>query len=214
MKNMKHKMNIAAIAIIIIFSSSYIGCKKGDGDPFISLKSRKARVEGDWKVTMYKATGSYSSGGSSPNTQSYSETYDGTTWTTNVTSNGTVLTPSSSAVTYTYSFTKDGTYKMHKDELPAGGTTKTIRDEEGTWNFLAGVGDAKNKEFLSLIVTKSTIVSGNVTSTNIYDTRTGSVSTWQINTLKNKEMVVQWDNNYSDDSGYKDDDTYEMTLTQ
>ncbi len=48
MKNFS-KMMIAALAISIA-SAGFVGCKKGDEDPGISMKSRKGRVAGEWTL--------------------------------------------------------------------------------------------------------------------------------------------------------------------
>ena len=46
MKNLK-------IALFVVLAATFIlpSCKKGENDPFISLKSRDARITAKWKLT-------------------------------------------------------------------------------------------------------------------------------------------------------------------
>lgn len=218
MKNSKQTIVITAIMLFTV-STFFTACKKGDGDPVISLKSRKAKVEGEWKVTKYENKGDFKitwSGNTS--TYTWNDTYDGTTWTSNSAWNGTPSPPSTSTVTFTYSFAKDGTYKKHKENTPTGSSYKNIYDEEGTWNFLAGVGETKNKERIALIVTKQIWTStspGSTPDTETYTGRTGLYSTWQLTTLKSKEMIVYAeDSDTEGDGSYNRNETTDMTLTQ
>lgn len=41
---------IGGMATLAIAALSVVGCKKGPGDPFISLKSRNARLKGTWQL--------------------------------------------------------------------------------------------------------------------------------------------------------------------
>ena len=45
-------------ALILCFGASFQSCKKGDDDPFISLRSRANRIEGKWTVDKYFIDGS------------------------------------------------------------------------------------------------------------------------------------------------------------
>jgi hypothetical protein len=73
-------------------------CKKGEDDPFLSLKSRDARIRGEWKMT--ERTYSDNDGNS--------ETFDGTTYT--ITENGETEQFPYSA---TYTIEKHGTIEFH-----------------------------------------------------------------------------------------------------
>ena len=47
------KKNILFIALSLVVGSTVLtGCKKGENDPFLSLKSRDARITELWKLTM------------------------------------------------------------------------------------------------------------------------------------------------------------------
>ena len=55
------------LAIALIFSSLLVftGCRKGEDDPFLSFRSRTARLTGEWKLKsgeiVYTGTDSFSS---------------------------------------------------------------------------------------------------------------------------------------------------------
>lgn len=209
MKKNKYKIIIAKAVLIIIISSSFFGCEKGDEDPVISVISRLARVEGDWRVTHSVFTGESRSSFIAP-VFKFTETFDGTTWVSTITS-----PPSISKGIYTYKFEKDGLYRMHLEQTLSGSGSPTIIDEEGIWDFLAGIGEPKNKEFMKLIPAKITISIAGSGSTQNYDTRNGRAKIWQVKTLKNKKIVVNWkDRNSIGLTGETDDHNTLMTLTQ
>lgn len=176
--NMKNSVKLIAMAAIIA-ATSFPGCKKGEGDPFLSLKSRKSRAAGEWKVTAFSTTYTDPSG-------TDTETFDGTTVT--YTSGTTTVTY---AGEYTYTIEKDGTFKSHSMESSTG-YSQTI-DETGTWNFTSGVGEMKNKSQIVLWTLSRTVttVVGTSTTTNT-DTYTGLDApgmVYDIYELKSKEMI-------------------------
>jgi hypothetical protein len=85
MKNNNTKALFAAALILAVASLEFSGCKKGEEDPTISLRSRKARVAGTWMVasmtdeSMYESESS-SSGTSSSYTTESSMSFDGTNY--------------------------------------------------------------------------------------------------------------------------------------
>ena len=56
------------VALFILATFILVGCKKGENDPLISLKTRKSRLSGEWKMSFAEY---------SINDTTYS--YDGTT---------------------------------------------------------------------------------------------------------------------------------------
>ena len=52
--NAKKSLSLA-IAILVILPIVFSGCKKGPEDPFLSFRSRKARVCGTWTVTNFES---------------------------------------------------------------------------------------------------------------------------------------------------------------
>jgi hypothetical protein len=168
-----HIYILVAAMVIPAFQS----CKKGENDPFLSFRSRKARVAGDWKVVSSK--GSQTETGSFGN--SFSWTYDGTTY-TETDASGTVSYPE----TVTYTFEKDGNYSYTR--VSDGNTSSAT----GTWNFLAGVGDAKNKERMVLRSISYTSSSYSIT----YD-MTDYDDAFEIDELRNDRMVWKRKMTYS-----------------
>src|SRR4051812_44181701 len=113
-----------ALYLFLLFSIVFIdSCRKTDEDPLISLRSRKARVIGEWNVekgTIATESFSYSING---NTFIYTDPsgyFDGTS-------------------SISFIFKKDGTCKT---SIILSGFLITY---EGTWNFTGGIGENKNK---------------------------------------------------------------------
>lgn len=173
---MKKVTSILAIVFTAaMFSTSFIGCKKSENDPFLSLKSRDGRITGTWKMTKLEKT-TVNSGSNSGNSTSTttSEAHDGSVRTSS-NSFGTTSRP------YTYEITieKDGTW-----------SSVTVDDGdtdlgEGVWYWM---NSRKNK-----------------TGIFIGD------SFWNIDQLKNKELIVK-DNEY-EKSTDSDGDYNEKTVT-
>jgi len=144
-------------------------CKKGDGDPFISLRSRAGRLKGEWNLTSGTETGTYGS-------TSYTATYNGTTATVTY-GNQT----SSYAHTEKAEYLKDNTFKS------------TILDDtdlttcEGFWAFMDGYDQVANKECLVLRLKSQT-------SGGTIQTWTGDdmpVIIYRINRLSNSEAIME-----------------------
>ena len=173
---------------MFIVTSAFVGCKKGEDDPFISLKSRKARVAGDWKMTDFKSTDTDASG------------------VTTITSNGSTYTYTSPLGTLTGSLTqeatfeKDGTYKY--SEVYDGVSASS----EGFWNFTCGVGELKKKSQITLYDTKYTDPGGTSTWTGNYVD-----GAYDLKELRNKKMVWYYKVTEVDNSGQTS--TYESTTT-
>lgn len=149
-------------------------CKKGDGDPAISLRSRKSRLTGNWRLVS--GTAAYTSG-------NFSETY---------TFDGAKLmlyTSTSSGLPAIYTgiyllnikIVKDGT--MHINETLA---YKTL-DVDGTWNFNSGVGEAKNKEAVIFNIDK--INSSYTFGYHLFN-RNSTNFIYQITELRDKKLII------------------------
>lgn len=186
------KTLILSVAIAIA-SGTITSCKKGDNDPFLSLKSRKGRLSGDWSVSNFSTTTKHTNN-SGVTTTTDSE-FDGTTLTKTVSYSDN--TPSSTSTytfsDYSYTFNKDNTYKMTEAYTYTESDTTTVFggesitttvhtvtiESDGNWSFIGKQkGDFKNKERFSTQetnysfkdvqnTTTVTTVSGNTsTSTN------------------------------------------------
>lgn len=203
---MKKTLLIALSGLML--TGAMTSCKKGENDPFLSLKSRKARVAGEWTVTKSENYDKIVNGSV---TQTNTATYDGTTETNvEVTSSGGGSVSETTTSTYTvkYVFEKDGTYTQTQSS--AGGTTVV----SGNWLFLGKNKDTelKNKEAIMLTILKTVVTptGGDAETTTETGYNTNMVLT--IDQLKSKEMVVKYADSWVDgeDSG---ETTSTTTLT-
>ena len=209
-------LSLAAIALMANLSS----CKKGENDPFLSLKSRKARVVGEWTVTKEEGKSqdiSKISFGGVTVTTTTNETsaYNGTLYTSSsVTTSSAGGSPqnSSNSDAYTQSFTfeKDGTFSMETVYTGQNYTEKM----EGTWAFVgkSKTAELKNKEAIALSITKYTDIDNGVIS---FYSSTGLEDSFimAIDRLKNKEMVFISESTYTYDDGDTGSSTTTTTLT-
>jgi len=197
---------ILAFTLLSALSISlFDSCKKGEDDPLISLRSRKARMAGEWTVSELESSNSFTSntndnGSSSASSSSFTNSFDGQnmtetgTWTFNGQSN-----PSEKKGTASikYTFDKDGTYTSERTEDLKEETTqqdsfgsdktttitKNTTKTTGTWNFLHGVGDdVKNREIVSLIYASSEYTSSS-TTTSVFTPTGGSAESPRTNTF-------------------------------
>lgn len=184
-----------ALAALMIAGVSLESCKKGEGDPFLSLKSRKARVAGEWTVSAGEGKDV-----SSSITSTW--TYNGTVKTTTVGS-----ASAEDKFTETYEFEKDGkfTYK-HVDN---NGSTATTDTWTGTWNFTGGVGDVKNKS--QIVLNYLTYSDGSSTTT--YTGSDAPSAVIDIYELKSKEMIFKGTGTTTQGSSSSSSE-FSWTLTQ
>jgi hypothetical protein len=196
---MKKITNLLFFALLIGTLSE---CKKGEDDPFISLRRRKARVVGDWKLTSGTSTSTNNSTNSTE-TETYTYTENSFVYADNYTSGGSTNVINDAGVySLKIEFKKDGTFTWTelKDTY--------ISTVSGDWNFTHGVGEYKNKEQVLLTI-KSIISQG---SSAIY-TGNSYVYTMTIKELRNKKMVIVMDET-STGTNSTSSDKSEMTLEQ
>lgn len=163
------------VAVLMLGTLALESCKKGEGDPALSLRSRKARFAGEWTVSAGK--GSSTSGGTT-----ISWVYDGTTETTTYPS---PLPQGTDKYTIAFTIEKDGTWTSVYTDTDAN--PDPVLTQTGTWNFTGGVGEAKNKS--SVIMRTLTMTQGSSAVT--YTGDDGPVSMMDIYQLKNKEIIVK-----------------------
>lgn len=204
------KKLILSIASLIALSVVTSSCKKGDGDAFLSLRSRKARVTGEWKAIKFEEKNSESttsvSGGNTTTTSSTGEIkLDGDKFTvvmTETDENGDVTNINSSGTgTLTIKFEKDGTFSNTRSFNGSGTITSqgssanmTMTSEgssSGTWTFLTGVEkDFKNKERLLI----NNLVDKETNNTTITIPLIGTVTSTENkdNTFQAGENTETW----------------------
>ena len=180
-------------------------CKKGEDDPFLSLRSRKARVAGDWHLTAGTKVSTNSGGGGSGSTTTYN--YTESSYTYNYVS-GAINTSTMGVYSLKYEFKRDGTFT--KTETSGSNlTTKT-----GVWNFTAGVGkEYKNKQQITLTFLTSTYMGSN-SSNNYTYTGKDMDEAFSIKELRNKKMVLVQEYTSASSGGSSNTFKAEYTLEQ
>jgi hypothetical protein len=166
---MKRVLLVLLVAVFAI--PTFQACKKGENDPTISLKSRKARLCGDW--TLKEGSMTETNGGT---VTIY--TYNGTTVS--------VSTGGSANYTEAMTIEKDGTFKFTR---VSNGNTWVY---EGQWYFMDGNKDKdiKNKEIVAFYETSITYtVGGNPPQVATYS-GVAPDFVWQLDELKSKEIIV------------------------
>jgi hypothetical protein len=169
------------------------GCKKGENDPFISLKSRDARITGEWELTKMESTGYsyYKSDDSQAYAETRTRTFDGTqmTYSTKVNFDDPEYVDIDTTYTHSYSrvivIDKNGNFKETFSE--DGGTDEVT----GNWWWL---NDKKKK------------------------TRIAFDDDWDsfdIDRLKNNELILKQEFTYNgtDSLGVKDEASNAIVLT-
>lgn len=163
---------IYTLALLTI--ASVTACKKGANDPALSLKSRKGRLAGEWKLSSGEQTNTTTFSGT---TNVTTTSYDGSNRT--ITGSGTTNT---TPYTQELTFEKDGTYK---NKVTDDGSILT---EEGYWQFMgkSKEGDIKKKEAITMTYTKYTDDSGvtTVEGKGVWG------STVRFDKLSSKEIIV------------------------
>ena len=199
------KKTIIFLSAIILSSITFEGCfKKGPDDPFISLRTRKARVVGDWTIS--------SGSGTKPNSSTW--TYANPTLTT---TNGSTTTTEN--VIYKYSFKKDGTWASTTTTTGTmlGQSYSDVISASGTWDLGGGIGSVKKEtELMSSTLSSTdvqTIGSGSSTTTTTTYTGQENISIMDIDELKNKTMILKWSNSSTSGSN-TNADSGQYTLTQ
>lgn len=165
------------ILSVILFSGVIsVSCKKGEDDPFLSFRSRKARFSGDWTITMLDKRETITQGGTSVIVETEIEEEGVTEITTSGSFRETRLGrmdighyqfKKDGDFSYTYQITiienwRDTVYWNSPTEYHYRDTTLTetrIFTASGTWNFLGNVDEYKNKErvILNFLKTNSEV---------------------------------------------------------
>lgn len=168
-----------SLMLIAFAMPMFVGCKKGENDPFISLKSRDGRLEEKWKLTKIEGT-SVNPYGNTSVTSTY--TYDGTIYGVTYSSGGSA----SATGTYEMTIDKNGTVAYSESYTPNNGTAQ-IKTGTGTWYWL---NSGKNKS--SLIIDGADYLFGG-----------GVVS---VDRLSSKELVLKTVSSITEDGQVESQD--------
>jgi hypothetical protein len=213
------KKNFFRIALIVMVGGLMMassGCKKGENDPSISLRSRTARLAGEWNLSAedYKES-SISDNSSTTETV----TYDGSILTTVTVrkykdwtgKDTTVTNTETDSYTEKLTINKDGSFTR---EIIYGSTRTNY---EGNWMWMKGNSEQelKNKQAIILSTTKYTYVDGDGNTSYHNESGKSNFSNMiVIDRLANKEMVFLYDTKYSDDDGFSSTESGTATYTQ
>lgn len=172
------KIALLTLAAFLI-AGAVSSCKKGEDDPFLSIRSRKARLAGEWTLTKMEGKKTTSSGGiSTVITKNF--TGSALTTVTAVTVMGTTVSSSDTTVfSQAYTFEKNGTYS--RTDTGEDGITSI----EGTWIF---AGKSKKNELKKKEAILLTVTSSKSTGTTSYTGLDGDFLV--LKQLKKKEMVI------------------------
>jgi len=172
---------LSTFMLLSVFS--LVSCKKGEDDPGITFRSRKARIVNDWQLksgtVMIKTFPPV--GGSFQTNINYNEGgFYNVSSTNGATQKGNYEIE--------LSMFKDGRFTKEHNETPEG-MTRGTSTEEGTWHFAGGGGNEKKRELLTLYKEKSTFISQNTTMTTSINYNGGNL--FRIERLANNELVLK-----------------------
>jgi hypothetical protein len=194
---MKKLAKITLVVLALVITMPIINsCKKGENDPFLSLKSRTARLVGEWNMTSGSQVMTDNNG-----TETITFNNGSFTWT-----DGT----NTSTGTYVFDMTieKAGTFTMNQSFTQSGVTWSNA--VEGVWYFLGKnkENDVKNKECVAFQATKTTTTGFG--STDFFNETGADPMVFIIDQLKNKEIIITRDYTYSE-TGWNESDMQKYT---
>ncbi len=209
------KISLLLVVIITTISLFFNSCKKGAEDPLISLRSRKARMAGDWKVVKLISSSTSKNSSTTYITNSTLENGVNSSTSSNTTNGITTTTQESYNETITMSFKKDGTFTTTDNVVYTDGSgfTQNVVGS-GVWDFMNGVGDAKKKEYISITYLSYNSTSNQNGNFSYNSTKENTAYLYQIVGLKNKSLHLVSESNYNSSSGNTDTDKTEMFLEQ
>lgn len=174
---MNFKIRLLAVSITSIFFLS--DCKKGDEDPRVSFRSRKARLTGEWLMKSGNASINFISIVDPPYNQNLS--FDGSKVELNQTETSGPGIVYIGAYSLALTIKKDGTFNFRENF--AG----DVLEANGRWNFEYGSGDVKNKEEVTF---KIEAASKGATEGHVFN-KQRTVFTYRLIQLKNKDLKVE-----------------------
>jgi hypothetical protein len=193
---------LAAKAFIIIaVSASFFGCRVGDDDPAISLRSRDNRLKGEWKLTkmnnVLKLT-TFTPG--SPQTETNQTVkYDGFTLKVATAVNG--VSAADTAFGYSYNMEIEDDGKLTYDYTVVQNGLGIKSGGEDIWYWLSA-DKSKSKVYLNNTFISFGTLAGNL-PINLLP------SEFEVKGLKNKELTLTMDRK---DSRINADGSYQNTV--
>jgi hypothetical protein len=190
----KFRFPVLVILFFVFISILAGSCKKGDGDPFFSLRSRKARLTGDWKVSSLTSTYKYTN-------KTIETTFNGSTKKVIFTVKDTIVGGSATNFIETMNYYgeivvdyhKNGSYIYTETFQDAGTGNAITKDYKGNWYFMSGnsQNDYKNKELLAMQVTEYNYNSYIDDDYSTIYQGTNTLDVYEIYQLKNAEIILK-----------------------
>lgn len=212
---------LPVVIVLVMIAGVFTSCKKGDGDPFFSLLSRKSRMAGDWKVSNLSILYSYKNVEEKTtfdgNKKVYLYRVKDSIW------HVTQPTPHDSVADYLqediftgyiyYTMEKSGTFSYIESFRDDSTNIAETNSVEGLWYFTGGnkTSGFKNKELLALQVTKWVFDTEQGTPYTTTYQGQNTLDIYEIYALKSKEVVLKV--NTEETIGFsRYNTTLEMTL--
>lgn len=158
--------------LLLVLPWLMYACKKGENDPALSLKTRKSRLAGEWKLESGRAYIDVNYVGPSSLRYNFTFVFNGD----NMVENGTWSYPHQLYL----EIKKDGTFLF--SEIVAGDHI----DASGEWSFMGAAGEEENKESVLFQITR--INSGNSYST-IFN-RFSTTFKYRISELRSGRLAI------------------------
>lgn len=179
LQNMKH-ISVFPLILLCMAAITLASCKKGDNDPLLSLRTRSARVVGEWKLHS----------GSIVYTEPFSPDIR-ETYTNYQVTRDTAGRSVTNAFTWMLSFENDGTFTQVITETTSGNVSREILTK-GRWQFLLRneKEDLKNREAIILTETLNTYSSAGFSSSN-FAVNPVSGMIWKFEELSHHQLVVK-----------------------
>ncbi|PBQ33367.1 hypothetical protein CNR22_16800 [Sphingobacteriaceae bacterium] len=166
------------IFYVLLLTAFLFSCKKGEKDPFLSLSTRKARLEGDWKLVKGHLKFTYEKDGNTLYEDNSTLTEDYFTSVNDL--DGSTL---EGKYKLQISFTKDGDFSFL--QLIESNTVSG----NGTWDFLRASGKYKNKERVSF---KPNAIGGGSYWMDAFN-KSVNYFIYEISELRKDKMVLKVD---------------------
>ncbi|MBI1307933.1 MAG: hypothetical protein GC181_15120 [Bacteroidetes bacterium] len=171
-----NKITTMAICAVAIAGFTLSGCsKKGEDDPFISLRSRDSRLKGEYDLTGVSIkTDTKNTSGTTTTESTTESSYSGGVETTTKTN---VKTPTTRKYNMSLMIDKDGTITLTWEDFNTKGESNGVKTIQGNWVWES---TAKHKSGITLAIPGD-------------PSGLGLTNTWNVQELKNKEVIFTRD---------------------
>jgi hypothetical protein len=175
----KRLLTLFLVGFLFVLPFINTGCtKRGEEDPFFSMYTRKARITGEWEVKNLESIIKSTTSESPLVIWTTTTIEEKTVWKQNVRVEESEIDTlySGTVIRYRIEFDKNGRMKSYYnyqytyelgdiDEEDITRITVDVKEEiTGTWDFLVGIDDFRNKERLAIVMEeKKTITTKYVT---------------------------------------------------